>query len=739
MIETGEVNSSNAIDVTRFVFRLYMAKKLTDNDYSFLTNLPLLLADNSLNIPAMCLLPDFYQGEFQFQAFLPNGTYISQNYPESEDQILLWKTFFKRLGVRDRFTISAYRNPLKRSQILNLVPNAGPYLISLDNAGVYPSNTAPYKNAQHTIEGFYWPEFFEHASTYSFSKIFWKHLFEQWELIKEMEARATYKTMISSQSISSYFKFYLQSVPCIPGSDLQCHVTGQLYSASLKVILGGTKPYADFGFDLSVEQERWLKLKDTLTVDDCINLLIAMSVSQLTEDSQKQLMAIYRQLIAYSKQNENVDILKSQDKSKILAAAYNDSFQPLDKLYGFGVSNTNPPAGSKWFLKAGTLKADEYEKLCKILGLKIIDDVSLECMKVNERLDSAIALLLQNRCKYLAVLTSKLHARYFQIEYENLYELIRKMTFRTVESLELQSVHGKTAIIYQQKISAWRSPGCFYYTKKWNSPTTWISLKYRLAEWLGLQGNEDWLDVILLEDEPGIVEWLTDHGYNIPQVSEPIYVNSPEVDYNSKGYITTEQIDQSFEDRNVKADNEDQSFVPRDLTQIDLSSVSVTRHSVRINEGNTIVGSTIQNEQTRSDIGRWGEELVYRKKIEELSRKYKSYSFRESEGSALWKKGEKIVQLTWLNCITEQSKPYDIFLQEENLSYIEVKSTPSPQKTVFYISGSEWQFMMEKGTAYSIYRVFNAGTAMPGILEIPNPSLKIVNGDLMPVRIELSI
>jgi hypothetical protein len=738
IVEEG-INESNAIEITRFIFRLYLRKKLTDGDYQLLLKFPLLLTNGNFALPEMCLLPNIYQPELKIENLLSEGNFIFANYSEQNEDIPHWREFFKRIGVRDRIQLHLYKGGLLRSQILGLTALTEGYLSYLDQAGIYPSNTYIYRETQHSIIGFYYVDFFELTSVYSFSKIFWKQIFEHWEQIKEMEALSSYKTMISNNAIISFFRFYCQHYRCVPGSDQKCYKSKELYSHSLKTILGSTRLFADFGFDLTGEQEHWLGLHQVLSIQDCIQLLASIEQIGLNENTQKQITAIFRQLLEYSRKVNDIHFMNGQNTSQVRLPAVDNSFQLISNLHGFGIPNINAPANSTWFLKQSTLKTEEYENLCILWDIPMVTSESLRCELVNKKLETELKSRLENRCTYLATLTSKLHNTEYEDEYRKQFLLICKMEFYSADNLSLSYKNNKEESIYHQKIMAWSEHEIFYYSKKWSSPTTWTNLKYKLAERFEILGKEDWLDIILLEEEPEIIEWLNDHGYPInvsPQldiVEEPLEKYESASNTDSK-FDSNENIEAIEENETAEQNN----FIPTaSPSEVKLTSVNVYTQNEQTVATIASTGVEMKDASSRNDVGRWGEELVFLKLIETITRKYQGYKYKTSDGIAQWDSGNKSVRLIWANFQNEKGFPYDLIIEDDGLSYIEVKSTTSREKMIIYLSGPEWQLMMEHGENYFIYRVFNTGTLSPDLYIIENPALKIQNGDILPIKIEL--
>ena len=120
----------------------------------------------------------------------------------------------------------------------------------------------------------------------------------------------------------------------------------------------------------------------------------------------------------------------------------------------------------------------------------------------------------------------------------------------------------------------------------------------------------------------------------------------------------------------------------------------------------------------RTEIGRWGELLVY------------DYLLQQKEMH------DDIYDVIWTNDVEESGKPYDFEVvctpgDEAYTLYIEVKATRSSQKEVFEISSNEVKFASEQGECYHIYRIFNAGaTGQVQLVRLTNVSHKMDNKEV---------
>lgn len=127
----------------------------------------------------------------------------------------------------------------------------------------------------------------------------------------------------------------------------------------------------------------------------------------------------------------------------------------------------------------------------------------------------------------------------------------------------------------------------------------------------------------------------------------------------------------------------------------------------------------LHDRSTQQEIGKYGEELVF------------LYLLKQRELGLLThdRQPAQNVSVQWVNQTAESGFPFDIQVnfyksgQEKPMSlFIEVKTTASPDKTLFEISNNELRFAHQQRDAFHLYRVFNAGSAAVRLLRLKNLS-----------------
>ena len=114
-------------------------------------------------------------------------------------------------------------------------------------------------------------------------------------------------------------------------------------------------------------------------------------------------------------------------------------------------------------------------------------------------------------------------------------------------------------------------------------------------------------------------------------------------------------------------------------------------HGPALLESLTDVNFPLGDNQDMSDVGHWGEKLVY------------LYLMKQTQQ-------DPAITVKWVNASEETGEPYDIIITHGNTdTYIEVKSTIQDKKQVIEISSKEVVFAQQQRQFFHLYRVYNVG------------------------------
>lgn len=116
------------------------------------------------------------------------------------------------------------------------------------------------------------------------------------------------------------------------------------------------------------------------------------------------------------------------------------------------------------------------------------------------------------------------------------------------------------------------------------------------------------------------------------------------------------------------------------------------------------------SQDKRSNIGHWGEEVVYQYLKREIKRCHPNASISDTEeGFVTSINGKTITKVVWYNKTRESGDRgygHDIkIIENGNEEYIEVKSSIKPGRA-FMVSKNEWNLAKESGDRYFIYHIY---------------------------------
>lgn len=714
-IKENGITEQNAIAVTRFIFDVFRSKLLSDYDYEELKHLNV-ITKNGLKMPYQSYLSDEYGPEKNLSKILPNAHFLSPSYIENIEDATDWKTFFKKLGVRENISIDLIEEKTERQSFERLHPESKNYFTWLERIAAFAEIYHSYRySGQHYIQNFTAMEFRSNLATPEFSKFFWGKMLENWETFKSRCGTTRYFYRGGSVLVPSYVEYFVKNSACIPCTDAVCYKSTEVFSPSLKNIVGNLLPVADLPASITNEQAEFFAFKKSITIIECLSLLQKISLQNPSADITKQIFAIYDQLIGQSSNGDpqtKAAIDNWRKKASLLTI--NNTFQQVDDLFIFNVYGTTTPVNSERFIKlpAGR-SADEIKALSDFLKIPIITFDVLEFVAVSPQEDKALKAALSKRVPYLALVHSHNSSESFDHVLVRLNKVLYQTQFLQAEKLSLVYRIESGELIVNSKIESWSGkPNEFFFTGKWNSPLTLYSLSHSICQLLDLKDMEREFGLILQLSDDDTYQWLIDKGYKVEKVAQRDNSAFEYVDDMSEEFIEEESpysgVDIDVFVEKVKIEDIDFKQVVPVIKQFAPTYVTSVKEY-----------APVQSEQVRLDVGRWSEKYINEYFLENPA----TYS-----------------NIEWFNEEKESYLPYDFKVVENGINkFIEVKGTSSPTKELLFISESEWKVIFEKGASYSIFRVFGAGTENNNIERTDNLAFLIADGKFLKFPIELRI
>ncbi|MFH5181605.1 sacsin N-terminal ATP-binding-like domain-containing protein [Paenibacillus sp. TAB 01] len=514
MIKTNSINTNNAIQIGKFVFKVYQQGRLDDNDYKSLRALKLVTTKGALELPSECYLSDFYGPELKIEEILPEGKYVTGKYVEKESEINKWRLMLIKLGVKEKIGIRI-EPIIERTSMINKYPSVRSYFEFIDNDGsFYDSITKPYiNNGQHGLQNAVIIDYLEHSKNYNFSISYWKMICRSWETIRSNCEKTTYYTRINNKPVISYFQYYVKNHPSIPANNNQCYKSTEIYSENLRNIIKDYYPAVHESISFNKEQEEFLGIKTQVTIQDCLCLLKKIEDSQVDRNTLKQIEAIYKQLIS----NKPVyDTEHNINDMKLLAT--DDTFHYTSLLYFFDVEGQLPPTNSKYFIKVSDSLKDK-DILLNFFDIQIIRNDDLQLNVTDKCHDFELISELHKKAKYFATLLSNVKAEDPMETLIRFKEKLTKVSFYKARSLSL-SFANKTGIeIYNQNVDSWydTDSNSLYYVGQYNNPLTLYNLSSSLSSLFEMEGKDREVGLIIQLSSTEIESWLNSKGYVVIQ------------------------------------------------------------------------------------------------------------------------------------------------------------------------------------------------------------------------------
>jgi hypothetical protein len=714
MIKSDVINEENRVVITRFIFKVYQAKLLSDTDYIDLKSLKV-LTTNGLKTPSHCYLSDQYNPEKKLSTILPNANFLAEDYIELEEDSTDWKIFFKKIGVRENISIDLIEEKIERQKFIRSNPEATNYFHWLDSSEAYPALYRPYRNSgQHYIQNYTAIEFRASLLETTFSKFFWTKMLDSWDLFKHKCDATNYYYYGGSSIVPSFIEYYVQNFECIPCTDGQCYKSTDVFAPALKSIIGQHLPVADLPTSITVAQIDFFKFKRNFSPEECLHLLNLISAQPLDGESNKQLFSIYDQLI--SQPSDIVRLLKAKIaewKTNSQLLTIDNTFHPATDLYIFAVHNTQAPMGSHRFLKVPTRSKDEIKALSDFLDIPMITYDLLEFVPLSIREDLQLKQALIKRAPFFAFIYSKKSTDNYQKVLNKITSTFENTKFMNAEALSLVYKNHEEVIV-DSKIDCWPGKfGEFYFTGKWNSPVTLYSLSSSLCDLLKLDGMEREFGLAMQLQPEDIYSWLQEQGYPVTEIPEGDNI----YDVSGTDYAQETGDEESpYTGVDIEFEN---VFLPEvQVEDINFKNVTaVVNNLANVTVNTSKIYKAIESSQVKVDIGRWSEEYV---------NKY----LHENEDS--------FTEIIWHNETKESYLPYDFTVKENGIEKcIEVKGTPSATKEMIKLSLEEWKQMFAHGDNYSIFRVYGAGTTKSRLERNENIRSEIETGKLLDFPVEI--
>lgn len=674
LLEENKITASMCIPLARYIFNHY--QQLEDKDFQILGNLPVLTTKRSLRRVAASYFSDAYEPKLSLERLLDEDIFISPDYLREEDEPIAWNRFWSKLGGRQEMVIELHniRSPYNSLNIQ--YPDYHAFL--------EPRLPDFNKKARHDLVNFVVPRYIQYCTRYEFALQYWEIILnDKWQEVRRKCKVCTFEHSHGKTAIPSYFEFVVREKPYFPTQDGLCYPSTEVFSQDIADLLGGMRPVS--ALPMTKEQEDFWGIQNELNLDTCLDIL--KDISMREGPVEKQLITNLYQYMVERRFDPDEFKAKSSVIRGLKLLAANNTFQPIDSLYYFAIPDFALKVNSPDFIFLDIPEEDAL-RLCSVLGIVALgaEDLSLATEDVLH--DSLFRKQWIERIPLLAALFCQRTGRDIPSETQRLLELAEKTTFQAAKKISLELVRDGSSL-YQKSVKAWKSQSRIFFVQPWYDTKTQFELNTILAEHFGLQEIERELGLLLTLPIQEGVNWLKEQGIETT-------IEENEVPGERPGH----------EDKTKNG-----SIVKGATTEVEDS------RSEKIQEPEPKYGPIASKDA--KEIGRWGENYVYEKG--EIASYY-------------GEKGIPVIEIVWVNKEEESGKPYDfeVVLGNGDQEYWEIKSTSSPDKNEFPISGHELLFAFQKREKYYLLRMLNAKQqSNPRINIFPNAAALIETGDIL--------
>ncbi len=738
--EDNFINSSNFLQITHYLFRLFRENLLDEEMLESLRELKIKTKEKTLTfIEAQnCFLSNKYQPHLKIEGVINGVFYVSEEYLFSDSNELEWNLFFKAIKVKDRVEVETINENNSLSTLRTLTDEGW-----VSECETEARSKGGFGFGEHNvIRSVKLPSFLNTVPTnIKYAKMFWENIISNPNSLSELSTTANYKYGVGyghnsyAHSVGNYFAWFLKNKKCIPTTTKEILKSENVFinETEIKQIAGGYLPVFDFENPVSDDWKSAFQFKTKLELKDLLLILTKITEHSETEDEEKKIKVSLKRIgQIYNKLASLLTDMTIESKQVISdwslqnkLISINGEFESATELKWVTIEGFSTESEKLKIIQIPELcnkNSTSFKELITLFGVQTIEefiptfDRPITKRSLKNRLEEILPL-------YVALL-EKINLENGDAEFDRLYHLLNETEFFTTSEIKL-SFNYQSETFEGPSLTVYKEEGKFYFKGKWRSERTLLSLIKELSTLLNVFGLNEELRFLLLEaDEAEIQEWLIEQGINIRNIkparrfSRQILTAQENI---SEDNFT--EVEHAAEPNETYSSEEEPSipevFKPVNTpNSIDISKVSAkTKSFTNANAKAETNYSKIQSQEVREDVGRWCEEFVY----EYLTNQ------------------EKNAEIIWVNKDGESNKPYDFeIIENGKKKFIDVKGTPSGSKDLVYLSPNEWVFMFDKGANYSIYRVYNAGN-QARIEIIENPGELLQQGKIFPNPITLQV
>ncbi len=794
-LKTNKMNDRNIIPITLFIFKLFKLNKLSYENFKDLKKYLLVITKKNRLISATAThLANQYNPALRLEDICEDDVFISDKYLTSDaPHANEWKSFFTKLGVKENISFYCQNISIAEArkekgetfdQYLAYLRNTTPKIIGAKRIYAYD-----------IIYSFLDCNIIRLISAYPIlAKLFWHKIPENWSQI-QAGSRSHYSR--GSFINISYLQFIIKNTACVQTLDGKMLKAQDCFSSKFKD-LKDYIPIVDISTSLTDEQAEYFGINTKLSFETCLSILEKLSSNKKADINAYA--TILRTLLELKLNDRQIAILQTKHFKLPSQSGNLKSHQELNCFnLDINLKKSAPPRSEFWLREFPNLTRPQLLTISQLFNIKIIDEKSIPFEAVQAIEKPEVKEMLAQQLPLIARVES---AAGMGDEQKILNELQSKLNSLTCFSAHRLSYNFGNAA---DQLFAYldNKTSTLYFKNNWNNATTIDDFCAEVSVYFDLTtGTAKDLRQILEIDKSEISDWLAEH--NCAQT--PLCTLSQEVEQKQSETkeektdvealipdfqnlaVSQEKLPQSQEMQQTLTLPVNANLTPKTAVKfmsvepekVNIQSLTIkhatTRLAVTASSSasepdskitspdvieqqtypvpnlykpiETAPQSAIENKLTsveKSQIGRWGEHIVFLKLRNDYQKKYPKCSLQETKNgfklAGLDNKNEALVlEIIWHNKHSESGASQDFtIIKNGRTRVIEVKSTTSSNKSMFYLSKNEYQIMKEFQDRYRFFRVYNAGSENSRIEKIKNPAKLIEEGSLVVLKYEIAL
>lgn len=529
----GYVTKENAIEVGKFLFRVYNHKRPEFSDKissGELSSISLLTKNGTLISATDAYLGSVYKPDVDIEPVYKKDIYLSEDYIENAEDIGLYNAFFRKLGVSQ--SLKLQKRNFKCEDYIYITHL---YRIIEESKKLYqPSpNGSVYPFSPDYFEVYYAPLISFNTEDYTLSKLVWSNILKapKPEVIKydcirgkfvKKPGAVAYKfpAKKSNGEERAFIDDMITNIQKMPATDGTMYLSSKLiYNSKTNITLAGKYlPLIDVDcvIDESWESTLNLKKKD-LTISDLLDVLDNISHDEENkEENKEQICNIYERIVELGIKSVSIqEKLKTWGSDARILSKGGEFMSPkhMSHITLEGFRDQNQVYIEKCNNREGVLE------FMSLLGVKIITEKNVAPQFDDPEPNTDISTRLILTLPALAVLAKDCNDRMtYQECKEILQRKIEDTQFYQCESIALTYDDSGDTI----SKNTFARDGNFYFTGELR-PAKMEPLLHPLCSYLDIRGKERELFVILTEQNfSDIVEYLEDKEYDVREIEEEL-------------------------------------------------------------------------------------------------------------------------------------------------------------------------------------------------------------------------